>query len=263
MKNSKKGFIVPLLLAIIAILVIGGGVYVYKNKQYAPVVKSETRVVSSIVPSSGPSGTKIIISGSGFKQGDKVGWAGGSENNPADTGFDALSISPDGKQIEFIIPPLEIPGNVMLGTYNLYIGDSNYLPFTVTKDETANWKTYTSEKYGFTFKYPADKEVTVGDVSGPNGSIEYQFYINSLDYFRVVAAIKEKLDFDELLTVYAKNNNLSKKGTYLNLGEALLVSNMYALVQHGDYVYTFLFVGNDSPYKSDTDLIRSSFRFTN
>ena len=36
MKNSQKGFIVPVLLAIIALLVIGSGVYVYENK------KSET-----------------------------------------------------------------------------------------------------------------------------------------------------------------------------------------------------------------------------
>ncbi|MDD5051058.1 MAG: hypothetical protein PHV93_04990 [Candidatus Pacebacteria bacterium] len=30
---NKKGFIVPVLLAIIALLVIGGGVYIYKNKK--------------------------------------------------------------------------------------------------------------------------------------------------------------------------------------------------------------------------------------
>ena len=33
MKNSQKGFIVPLLLGIIALLVIGGGVYIYTNKK--------------------------------------------------------------------------------------------------------------------------------------------------------------------------------------------------------------------------------------
>ena len=33
MKNSQKGFIVPVLLVIIALLVVGGGVYVYKNKK--------------------------------------------------------------------------------------------------------------------------------------------------------------------------------------------------------------------------------------
>jgi len=33
MKNHQKGFIVPVLLVIIALLVIGGGVYVYKNQK--------------------------------------------------------------------------------------------------------------------------------------------------------------------------------------------------------------------------------------
>ena len=39
MKNSQKGFIVQLLLVIIAVLVVGGGVYIYENKKTeAPVV---------------------------------------------------------------------------------------------------------------------------------------------------------------------------------------------------------------------------------
>jgi len=33
MKNLQKGFVVPLLIAIIALLVIGGGVYIYENKK--------------------------------------------------------------------------------------------------------------------------------------------------------------------------------------------------------------------------------------
>ena len=38
MKNKQKGFIVPLLIAIIVVLAIGGGVYVYENKKTeAPV----------------------------------------------------------------------------------------------------------------------------------------------------------------------------------------------------------------------------------
>lgn len=40
MINNQKGFVVPLLLAIIAILVIGSGVYVYNNK------KAETSTLS-------------------------------------------------------------------------------------------------------------------------------------------------------------------------------------------------------------------------
>ena len=45
MKNSQKGFIVPLLIAIIAILVVGGGVYVYnKEKVEAPVSLIDTNI---------------------------------------------------------------------------------------------------------------------------------------------------------------------------------------------------------------------------
>ncbi len=42
MKN-QKGFIVPILLAIIAALIIGGGVYVYKNKKSETSTNTETQ----------------------------------------------------------------------------------------------------------------------------------------------------------------------------------------------------------------------------
>src|SRR3989344_2641973 len=43
MKNSQKGFVVPLLVGIIALLVIGGGVYIYENKKVeTPVVVDNT-----------------------------------------------------------------------------------------------------------------------------------------------------------------------------------------------------------------------------
>ena len=37
-KNNQKGFIVPILIAIIALLVIGGGVYTYQKAKINPVV---------------------------------------------------------------------------------------------------------------------------------------------------------------------------------------------------------------------------------
>lgn len=43
MKNSQEGFIVPALLVIIAVLVIGGGVYIYKNnKSVVPAISVNT-----------------------------------------------------------------------------------------------------------------------------------------------------------------------------------------------------------------------------
>ncbi len=43
MKNSQKGFVVPLLIAIIVVLVIGGGIYIYENKKVeVPIVVDNT-----------------------------------------------------------------------------------------------------------------------------------------------------------------------------------------------------------------------------
>ena len=42
MKNLQKGFVVPVLLGIIVLLVIGGGVYIYKNKKLEAPATVET-----------------------------------------------------------------------------------------------------------------------------------------------------------------------------------------------------------------------------
>jgi hypothetical protein len=47
MKNSQKGFIVPLLLVIIAVLVVGGGVYIYENKKTEAPIIVDTKTGSS------------------------------------------------------------------------------------------------------------------------------------------------------------------------------------------------------------------------
>jgi len=47
MKNNKKGFIVPALLVTIALLVVGGGVYVYKNKKTETPTVTNTEVQQS------------------------------------------------------------------------------------------------------------------------------------------------------------------------------------------------------------------------
>ncbi len=47
MKNSQKGFIVPLLLVIIVALVVGGSVYIYKNKKTEAPIVVDTKTQSS------------------------------------------------------------------------------------------------------------------------------------------------------------------------------------------------------------------------
>lgn len=40
MKNLQRGFIIPLVIAIIAVLAIGGGIYVYKNKTVETLINA-------------------------------------------------------------------------------------------------------------------------------------------------------------------------------------------------------------------------------
>lgn len=62
MKNNQKGFIVPVLLVVIALLVIGGGVYIYKNKKAEPVAVDTTTQTnnSNSVVNSVPDNQKIL-----------------------------------------------------------------------------------------------------------------------------------------------------------------------------------------------------------
>ncbi len=53
MKNLQKGFVLPLIIAIIAVLAVGGGVYVYQNK------KTESPVSAVDKSSVGPSQSEI------------------------------------------------------------------------------------------------------------------------------------------------------------------------------------------------------------
>ncbi len=51
MKNLQKGFVGPLVIAIIAVLAIGGGVYVYKNKKVKTLpVDTETQQTNTQTP---------------------------------------------------------------------------------------------------------------------------------------------------------------------------------------------------------------------
>lgn len=60
MKNSQKGFVVPLLIAIIAVLAIGGGVYVYENKKAeVPVTVDSTIQQSNQSGSDHPTGAIV------------------------------------------------------------------------------------------------------------------------------------------------------------------------------------------------------------
>src|SRR3989344_5460953 len=62
MKNSRKGFIVPLLMAIIAVLVISSGVYLYKSKKTeSPAVVNPNQVQQTNKGTQNTNGDKNLL----------------------------------------------------------------------------------------------------------------------------------------------------------------------------------------------------------
>ena len=76
MKNLQRGFVkFPVVVTIIAILIFGGGIYLYahnnqKNKSTAVGSNSGIPLLNSITPSSGPTGTQINLTGAGLASQD-------------------------------------------------------------------------------------------------------------------------------------------------------------------------------------------------
>ncbi len=62
MKNLQEGFVVPLLIAIITVLVIGGGVYVYNNKKVeAPSVVNQNKIQPTNTGTQNANGDKNLL----------------------------------------------------------------------------------------------------------------------------------------------------------------------------------------------------------
>lgn len=60
MPNSQKGFVVPIIIAIVAVLAVGGGAFVYqKNKVEAPEIKPIDRSFNISVPVNIPTAPNI------------------------------------------------------------------------------------------------------------------------------------------------------------------------------------------------------------
>jgi hypothetical protein len=105
MKNTQKGFIIPLIIGIVAVLIIAGAYLVYKNEsgqfltstttdstsvQGATLYSTSTNsqpapVITSINPSSGPIGTIVELKGNnlaGF-EGELSAWIENSNGEKA------------------------------------------------------------------------------------------------------------------------------------------------------------------------------------
>jgi len=63
MKNSQKGFVVPLLIAIIALLVVGGGIYIYENNRTTTpaVISTGTQTPPASSEQNVPNNSPVVV----------------------------------------------------------------------------------------------------------------------------------------------------------------------------------------------------------
>jgi len=157
-----------------------------------------------------------------------------------------------------------------------------------TNSATADWKTYTNDTYGFSFKYPSSLRATdyssksaglfsqtnvVKDASGvtqPNIILGYSGTLNEFvqNEFGSSASFATLLEALQSSTSYLKSKNLSdhkltidgETGYWLLLKDAVTV-----FVQKGDSVYFVTLSTEKTDYSSvstETKNIISTFQFT-
>lgn len=176
--NNQKGFIVSLFLGIIAVLIIGGGAYIYTNKKVEKVeiptatVKENVPVINSFSSLNDHGTMYTVINGSNFNNFALVQLLSNGQIVDSFCG----SAEGSGTKLSFTASSPETPGfysnvnqlrvvNVDCRNYkntddisrlsskiiNITFGKDNLITFKVS---SSDWKTYTNIQYGFEFVYP-------------------------------------------------------------------------------------------------------------
>lgn len=189
MTNHRSGFIIPLVLAVVALIVIGGAAYIYSNK--AEVSKKSPDIVATssqkisvkvISPNGGetlalgenPLLTTIKWSTSNFRGMNVLiglendnGWVKTIAENIADSGSYEW-------KMDKTIPPgkykiaVTSPQSLLNASTGPEVVDESDATFTIQASESS-FKTYQSSKYGFGIKYPnSTTKIDEIDISGGN-----------------------------------------------------------------------------------------------
>lgn len=80
MKSTQQGFVVPFLITLIALVLIGGGVYIYSTQdkpaptENDPISPVAEVVIDSITPTTFSVGDAITVKGKGFLGHDTLVW---------------------------------------------------------------------------------------------------------------------------------------------------------------------------------------------
>lgn len=201
MKNSKKGFVVSLIIAIVAVLVVGGG-YIYLQKVKVALNKDRVMSMPSVIPKDYPT------------------------------------------------------------------------PVIQNSDQTKDWKTYTSNPYGFYFKYPKTFLVKSSNIQS-NSEIE----IRKIDSNELIARISVSDESSRGLTPQKYLDEKIKKewsSVFVNPTNPISIVGARKMVTAGTPLdkkwiiwlapeeNPWLFVSESyDPYNKDIENILSTFKFTN
>ena len=155
-----------------------------------------------------------------------------------------------------------------------------------TTDLTADWKTYTNTKFGFSFKYPTDFKTTLSPTTGEEfnlvvdkktnvsemGFVPVQFSINmSRDENNMIRNITTLSQAEE---IYKINRNQTRKSILLDNKSAVTVAGLVEGLGPGTgqfLSYTFVKLNNEvliiqlgnKDYQTELNQILSTFKFTN
>ncbi|KKR30377.1 MAG: hypothetical protein UT61_C0008G0033 [Candidatus Woesebacteria bacterium GW2011_GWA1_39_8] len=168
----------------------------------------------------------------------------------------------------FLVVVIVIIGLGFLIYYSLQKGliktiPSNKFSLTPTTsiDETADWKTYRSEKYGFEFKYPTDWLIIL--------QTDFSFVVSNMDFDPALEGATP-LPGQVFLKFYLTHASLEN---YSSVKKSYISTEGVEVIKQGRYIDPSESIGIISLYRADDpkkekhekiiDLIVSTFKFTN
>lgn len=170
--NKQKG-LAPILIVLLIALGIGG--YLIYQKQVTPVTIPQQ--ITQSIP------TSVPVSAEGIKFTVQVKSTGNKDMELTQDNvgkvvdvslgatislrgwYEKCKIEPSKGILETPPGTYNLPMNVVLMTKAVGIGTATISCINSQTNETANWKTYTNTKYGFTVNYPSDWKV--GELTMP------------------------------------------------------------------------------------------------
>ena len=298
MKNSQKGFAIPLIIAIIAVLAIGGGVYYYSKIKSTPIeVKNSeswngTYTYGESIPPNIIMSLNLVVNSSiatlnvdGYMTEISLNATTREENGGLAIVFDKYTsgnIPYTDNKVGFRKGDVLFTINRDNGGYIATWGKikSNYIDkktgelkktdqSNVITDSTANWKTYINTKYGFEFKYPV--ESSVGEYSNKYSgedtagvTVDYSDNKTNLNRSLFNVRVFEK-GIDKVLGLYTTDGSVLKDQAYKSsfvTGRTISIS-----MSIGDVNNIVMFEHNGRTFvmsnktAEDSEII-STFKFT-